>query len=124
MKLILLLLLVFNTAHATKNDKYFHLYGGFGELFSLSSWRVGQKTWEFGLLNQRSFGIVKTIYKEDLYLNYGPMVNQNGSPGAFAAFGYEKTFWKFCFARAEVNTGHALDNFSSSEIHLGLGIYW
>lgn len=124
-KILIILIFIFSfNCFATPSERFGHIYIAGGELFGLSSVRVGGKSWEAGLLNRRSIGFVRVAYDNSLYLNYGGMINLNATPGIFGAMGYEKLLWNFLSLRAEINMGHAIDNYSSSEIHLGIGAFW
>lgn len=123
--LILILTLLFSTsAHCAKEEKIFHVYGALGEIYGPASYRAGTSSWEAGLLNRRSIGFAFLEYNGSAYVAYGPILGLELSPGAFAGLGWEWTFFGFSSIRIEANTGHTLDNYSSSEVHLGLSLFW
>lgn len=124
-KLIASIVLLFSfQTSAAYEEKMFHVYGALGEIYGQSSIRGGTSTWEAGLLNRRSLGFVFMEYSSSAYIAYGPMVGLELSPGVFAALGWEWTFFGFTSFRVEANTGHSLDNYSSSEVNVGLSVYW
>ena len=117
-------LLVSTSAFCAKEEKVFHVYGALGEIYGPSSYRAGTSKWEAGLLNRRSIGFVFLEYSGSAYVAYGPIIGFEVSPGAFAALGWEWTFFGFSSIRIEANTGHTLDNYSSSEVNLGFSAFW
>jgi len=117
-------LLINISAYAMPSEKYFHVYGAFGEIYSLGSIRVGVEDWEGGLLNQRSIGIAKLNYVEEFYSGFGFIMNQNSSVGIYAALGLEYAFWKIFTFRTEANVSYGVDNFSHAEALLGLTVYF
>lgn len=123
--LITLLFILTTNIYAARDEKLFHVYGALGEVYGQSSIRAGMQDWEAGLLNRRSIGLAFLEYfGENAYIAYGPMIGLEVSPGAFAGLGWEWTFFGFSSLRVEANTGHSLDNFSSSEVNIGLSLYW
>lgn len=120
---LLLSIISFNCISAP-DEKLMHVYGAVGELYSPSSVRVGMSNWEVGMLNRSSFGFGAMTYKGNKYLIAGPMFNYNAALGLFAGVGVEWTFFGFSSLRAEINTGHGLDNYSASEMQIGLSLYW
>ncbi|MDA8792929.1 hypothetical protein N9N67_06755 [Bacteriovoracaceae bacterium] len=129
MKIKLLFILIFSfyslSVQAAKDEKYAHVYVGAGELLGLGTVRVGFKEWEFGMLNQRApLGAMKQIYKDDLYVGAGFVLNYNLSPGIIGAVGYEYYFWKIFSFRAEANVSHSVDNYSHANGLVGLTVYY
>lgn len=113
-----------STAFCAKEEKVFHVYGALGEIYGQSSIRGGTSKWEAGLLNRRSIGFAFMEYSNSAYIAYGPMIGFEVSPGVFAALGWEWTFFGFTSLRIEANTGHSIDNYSSSEVNVGLSLFW
>lgn len=126
MRYILFLFLLFQIipAFATEEEEIGHIYGALGEIYGQSSVRAGTDSWEAGLLNRKSLGIVFLDYSDSMYSAIGPIISFDVIPGLFAALGYEWTFWGFTSFRIEANTGHSIDNYSSSEINIGLSLFW
>jgi hypothetical protein len=122
--LITLFALIARSSFSAQEEKYLHAYGALGEIYGPASVRFGTSEWEAGLLNRGSIGFGSLTYKDNQYLIFGPMINYNASFGLFAGVGIEWTFFGFSSIRLEANTGHALDNYSSSEVHIGASIYW
>jgi len=122
--IISFLSLISISSFSAQEEKLFHAYGALGEIYGPASVRFGMSEWEAGLLNRGSIGFGGLTYKGNKYLIFGPMINYNASLGLFAGVGVEWTFFGFTSIRAEVNTGHALDNYSASEVHLGASLYW
>lgn len=122
--LILSILLFSFVSKAAQQESIFHIYGALGEIYGQSSIRAGTSSWEAGLLNRRSIGWAKLDYSGSAYIAYGPMIGFEFSPGVFAALGWEWTFFGFTSFRIEANTGHSLDNYSSSEVNVGLSLFW
>lgn len=122
--LVIILLFASSMTYSAQEEKLMHLYGALGEIYGPASVRLGTPSWEAGLLNRGSIGIGGLNYKGNKYLIFGPMINFNASVGVFAGAGVEWTFFGFSSIRAEINTGHGLDNYSSSEVHLGASIFW
>lgn len=121
---VLALFLSFSVMSAP-TEKFAHVFYGAGEIYSTpASFRIGRQDWEIGLFNQRSLGFTKLIYKDDYYAAAGLIVNQNSMPGIFGGLGWETYFWKVFSFRAEANTSYGFDNYSHSEIILGLTLYW
>ncbi len=121
---IALIAIIARPSFSAQKEKFFHAYGALGEIYGPASVRFGTSEWEAGLLNRESIGFGSFTYKGNQYLIFGPMMNYNSSLGLFAGVGVEWTFFGFSSIRLEANTGHALDNFSSSEVHIGASIYW
>jgi hypothetical protein len=105
-------------------EDYFHVYGGVGEIFGLSTIRFGMKDIEVGLLNRKGFGITKLFYQDNIFAQAGGIINANASLGLFGGLGIEWDFWNFISLRTEANISHGFDNYASSEVILGLVVFW
>jgi hypothetical protein len=120
-----MIVILFSTSIiAAPNEEYFHVYGAFGEIFSVGSIRAGRKDWEVGILNRRFIGYNQLYYKDKFYGTFGAGINLNVSPGIFTGLGYEYYFWKIFSFRAEANGSYSVDNYSASEVQAGITIYW
>lgn len=127
MKKIVFFIFVFTSfvILANPDESYFHVFYGAGEIYSTpGTVRAGRKNWEVGLLNQRSIGYTRLFYQDKYYAAAGAIFNQNGSLGTFGGVGMEWYFWKFFSFRGEANTSYGLDNYSHSEVVLGLTFAW
>ncbi len=114
-----LALVTIGQIQAAPNEKLFHLYGAFGELYAVSSLRIGHKTWELGKLNGRTFGIAKLLYKGNFYTAFGPVITQNTTPGFYGGVGFETEFMHIFSFRVEANAAASYDNFTYGEILVG-----
>lgn len=115
---IISLLIIFSfNAQAVKDEKILHVYGAFGELYGFNSYRIGHKEWEIGKLNSQSFGLVKLLYKGNIYGGFGFAVVRG--LGIHGSLGFDLPFWGVFSFRGELNTSNSFNNFSHGEALVG-----
>ena len=122
-KITFLLFFAF-TLQAAEKESFFHFYGALGQIYSPASFRVGHKTWEGGMLNSKSFGFNKLLYKGPYYAGFGMVLTQNASLGLYGSLGYEYYFWKLFSFRFEANATSSYDNYGYGELLVGATFYW
>jgi hypothetical protein len=71
----------------------FTAYVAMGITYTPSSFRIGYKDWELGMLNQ-AFGINKIFdINDSFYSSLGVVNTPPGQPGAFSAMGWRTHLW-------------------------------
>ena len=114
--IVILFLFSFRAA-AVPNEKIFHFYGAFGELYGFNSYRIGHKNWEIGKLNAQSAGLVKLLYKGNVYAGFGFAVSRG--LGFHGSLGFDLPFWNVFSFRGELNASNSFNNYSHGEALVG-----
>ena len=96
---------------------------GAGELYNPSSYRVGIETWEVGVLNSRTFGVIKNVPIGNFYYSFGPAFVSN-SFGLFGAAGLNYTFYDYFYIKGELNASRSITNYGIGTMMVGLGVAW
>lgn len=123
MKLLTIIITIFisSPVHALPDERIGHLYVGIGELFNPMSYRIGHKTWEFGVVNNGAIALNKLFYKGNVYATFGPALT-TGGVGLYGGMGYEKRFWSILSFRAEMNGAQSFSNYGTGGFLVGLSL--
>ncbi|MBI2522190.1 MAG: hypothetical protein HYV97_17355 [Bdellovibrio sp.] len=119
--IILTLLITPSYGATTRNQASLgHIFAATGALYGLGSVRLGHHTWEGGLVNSNSLGIVKLLNIGSLYFGFGFVAVGGTELGFYASTGVE--FWNFSIInfRAEANATTSYKNTAQGELLLGL----
>ncbi len=93
---------------------------GAGELYNPSSYRIGIQTWEFGILSNRTFGVIKNVPLGNYYISFGPAYVAD-TLGFFGAAGMNYQFWKFLYLKGELNASRSISNDGIGTMMVGIG---
>jgi len=99
-----------------------HIFAAAGTLYGLGSLRIGHHTWEGGLLNSNSLGVVKLLNLGRMYFGFGFAAVGGADFGFYASSGVE--FWNLWLLnfRFEANGTATYKNSTTGELLLGVSL--
>jgi hypothetical protein len=118
-------ILIILTLSLEVSARSFSLFYGFGELYNPHSYRAGMGNYEFVVNVNQGLGVIRNFYFGDAYVSFTPLfITKDKSLGVYGALGYDYTFWKWFYIKAELNTATSIKNYGASQATLGLGLVW